>query len=161
MPRIVLTIRTRKYLVPSFYRGEVPTHVFNSAEYVLEVTNVEATASSTLDWHAAWIESRELKTLNSELEEFARCRRSPSIRTKQQPQRCTTWLYQVETLLQRDILGHWRDPMYLLAKLVLNVIACLFIGFTFFKADDSIQGTQNKLFVSFPRPVTLRERTRR
>jgi len=141
------------YLAPSSYREEVPTHVFNSAEYVLEVTDAEVTASSTLDWHAAWIESKELKILNSELEGFARCRRSPSIRTKRHPQHCTTWLYQVATLLQRDVLGHWRDPMYLLAKLVLNVVAGLFIGFTFFKADDSIQGTQNKLFVSFPRPV--------
>ena len=43
----------------------------------------------------------------------------------------------------------------MLAKLVLNVVAGLFIGFTFFKADDSIQGTQNKLFVSFLRPVIL------
>jgi len=129
------------YLAPSFCRGEVPTHVFYSAEYVLEVTDVKATVSPTPDRRAAWIESRGLRTLNFELEEFARCERSLSIRTKRHSQHCTAWLYQVATLLQRDMLGCWQDPMYLLVKLVLNVIAGLFIGFTFFKADDSIQGT--------------------
>jgi ATP-binding cassette subfamily G (WHITE) protein 2 (SNQ2) len=37
----------------------------------------------------------------------------------------------------------------LLAKLALNVVAGLFVGFTFFKAKDSIQGTQNKIFSVF------------
>ena len=39
-----------------------------------------------------------------------------------------------------------------MAKLALNAVGGLFIGFTFFKADDSQQGTQNKLFVSDPGP---------
>jgi len=33
-------------------------------------------------------------------------------------------------------------------RLALNVVAALFVGFTFFKAKSSIQGTQNKIFVS-------------
>jgi ATP-binding cassette subfamily G (WHITE) protein 2 (SNQ2) len=60
----------------------------------------------------------------------------------------TSWLYQVKTLWGREVVRHWRDPTYLLAKLALNVVAALFVGFTFFKAKDSIQGTQNKIFVS-------------
>ena len=39
--------------------------------------------------------------------------------------------------------------MYLMAKLILNIVGGLFIGFTFFKAKHSIQGTQNKLFAIF------------
>ena len=52
------------------------------------------------------------------------------------------------TLLKRDMERHWRDPTYLMAKLMLNIVGGLFIGFTFYQAKDSIQGTQNKLFVS-------------
>ncbi|KAF8957821.1 pleiotropic drug resistance ABC transporter [Flammula alnicola] len=37
-------------------------------------------------------------------------------------------------LLKRDADAHWRDPNYLMAKLMLNAIGGLFIGFTFFKA---------------------------
>jgi len=36
-----------------------------------------------------------------------------------------------------------------LAKLALNIVAALLIGFTFFKAKDSIQGTQNHIFSVF------------
>lgn len=60
----------------------------------------------------------------------------------------TSWLYQVKTLWEREVIRHWRDPTYMLAKLALNVVAALFVGFTFFKAKNSIQGTQNKIFVS-------------
>ena len=59
------------------------------------------------------------------------------------------------TLLRRDAQAHWRDPTYLIAKVALNIAAALLIGFTFFKAKDSLQGSQNKLFVRpFPCPVT-------
>lgn len=51
-------------------------------------------------------------------------------------------------MLRRDLQRHWRDPQYLVSKIALNIVAGLFIGFTFWKANDSIQGTQNRLFVS-------------
>jgi len=41
------------------------------------------------------------------------------------------------------------QPVYLMAKLVLNIGAGLFIGFTFFKSNNSQQGTQNQLFAVF------------
>jgi len=47
------------------------------------------------------------------------------------------------------MIRHWRDPTYLVAKLALNVVAGLFIGFTFFQAKYSIQGTQNHIFAVF------------
>jgi len=38
----------------------------------------------------------------------------------------------------------------------INSIASLMIGFTFFKAKDTIQGTQNKLFVgSLPQVLII------
>ena len=61
----------------------------------------------------------------------------------------TSWLYQTQTLLQRELQRHWRDPTYLGAKFALNICGALFIGFTFFKAKDTLQGIQNKIFVSF------------
>ena len=52
-------------------------------------------------------------------------------------------------LLRRDVSAHWRDPTYITAKVALNIASGLLIGFTFFKAKTTIQGTQNHLFVSF------------
>ena len=57
-------------------------------------------------------------------------------------------MYQLSLLFKRDAQAHWRDPTYLIAKIALNCAAALLIGFTFFKADLTIQGTQNHLFVS-------------
>jgi ATP-binding cassette subfamily G (WHITE) protein 2 (SNQ2) len=75
-------------------------------------------------------------------------RKRHAVDTEQHSEFSTSWLYQLKTLWAREVIRHWRDPTYLLAKLALNVVAGLFVGFTFFKAKDSIQGTQNKIFVS-------------
>lgn len=42
-----------------------------------------------------------------------------------------------------------------MAKIALNIVAGLFIGFTFFKAKDTLQGTQDKLFVRLTAPIRL------
>jgi len=57
--------------------------------------------------------------------------------------------YQIFELTKRNTQSHWRDATYLIAKMALNIVGGLFIGFTFFKANDSLQGTQNKLFAVF------------
>lgn len=49
--------------------------------------------------------------------------------------------------MKRDFQRSWRDTEYLIAKFALNIMAGLFIGFTFWRAKGSLQGTQNKLFV--------------
>ena len=53
-------------------------------------------------------------------------------------------------LFKRDAEAHWRDPTYLLSKVALNIGSALLIGFSFYQAKTTIQGTQNHLFVSFP-----------
>ena len=59
------------------------------------------------------------------------------------------WVYQVWHLLMCNFVPYWRSPSYLMAKLMLNIVGGLFIGFTFFKRSNSLEGTQNKnLFVS-------------
>jgi ATP-binding cassette subfamily G (WHITE) protein 2 (SNQ2) len=75
-------------------------------------------------------------------------RKRHAVDIEQHSEFSTSWLYQVRTLWEREMIRHWRDPTYLVAKLALNVVAGLFIGFTFFKAKDTIQGTQNHIFVS-------------
>jgi len=50
----------------------------------------------------------------------------------------TSLAYQVFELTKRNTLSHCRDATYLVAKLLLNIASGLFIGFTFFKAKDSL-----------------------
>jgi ATP-binding cassette subfamily G (WHITE) protein 2 (SNQ2) len=121
----------------------------HSAEYILDVIGAGATATTETDWHGVWKNSPEARAVHEELEVLLQDgRKRHAVDTEQHSEFSTSWVYQVKTLWEREAIRHWRDPTYLLAKLALNVVAALFVGFTFFKAKDSIQGTQNKIFVS-------------
>ena len=119
------------------------------AEYILEAIGAGATASSDIDWYAAWKKSPEAARVQDELEAIhTEGRSKPAVQARLQGEYPTSWFYQMSLLLQRDAQAHWRDPVYLIAKVALNIAAALLIGFTFYKAKTTIQGTQNHLFVS-------------
>lgn len=116
---------------------------------MLDVTGAGATARSDVDWYDVWNQSLEARNLQAELETIhAEGRNRPAVQETQKSEFATTWIYQLATLIQRDAQAHWRDPSYLIAKLALNIVAGLFIGFTFWHSKNSMQGIQNKLFVS-------------
>ena len=125
------------------------THILHRAEYILDVIGAGATATTDTEWNQVWKNSPEAKALEEELDVLLEDgRKRHAVDTEQHSEFSTSWLFQVKILWEREIIRHWRDPTYMMAKLALNIVAALFIGFTFFKAKDSIQGTQNKIFVS-------------
>lgn len=120
----------------------------------MDVIGAGATATTDTNWYDVWKGSAEARALEEELDILLQeGRKRHAVDTEQHSEFSTSWLYQVKTLWEREMIRHWRDPTYLVAKLALNVVAGLFIGFTFFKAKDSIQGTQNHIFVSHLRLV--------
>lgn len=44
---------------------------------------------------------------------------------------------------------YWRSPTYIYSKIVLCLVPALFIGFSFYMADNSQQGLQNQMFAVF------------
>ncbi|EJD01729.1 uncharacterized protein FOMMEDRAFT_126887 [Fomitiporia mediterranea MF3/22] len=122
----------------------------NPAEWMLDVIGAGATATTTIDWHEAWNNSVEAAKFKVHLEEMhEEGRKKPPVQATQKSEFATPWGYQLYVLLMRAFQAYWRNPTYIMAKQFLNIAAGLFLGFTFFKADDSIQGTQNKLFAIF------------
>lgn len=135
---------------------------------MLDVIGAGATASSNTDWHQVWLDSKERDILLEDLERIhSEGRSRPQAEATLHTEFASSWGYQTVTLFKRDMVDKWRNPTYLMAKLTLNIIGGLFIGrewlssfqqpchysllpirFTFFRAKNSIQGTQNKLFVS-------------
>jgi ATP-binding cassette, subfamily G (WHITE), member 2, SNQ2 len=116
---------------------------------MLDVLGAGATATSEKDWYEIWKKSKESLRLQVELDRIHAAGRSrPPVSASVQGTFATSWAYQVHRLLKRNFISYWRTPTYLMAKLALNIIGGLFIGFSFFKSKDTIQGTQNKLFVS-------------
>ncbi len=119
------------------------------AEYILEAIGAGATASTDIDWRAAWNRSPEADQVQGELERIhTEGRRKTPVQRRLESEYPTSWWYQMTLLLKRDAEAHWRDPVYLLAKLALNIAGGLIIGFAFFKVERTIQGLQNQLFVS-------------
>ncbi|KAF8156049.1 pleiotropic drug resistance ABC transporter [Crassisporium funariophilum] len=122
----------------------------NPAEYMLDVIGAGATATSVQNWYDIWQASPESKQIQQEIDTIhTEGRNRPAVQATIHAEFATPWLYQLWELLKRDAESHWRDATYLMAKLSLNVIGGLFIGFTFYQSKDSQQGTQNKLFAIF------------
>jgi ATP-binding cassette subfamily G (WHITE) protein 2 (SNQ2) len=144
--------KTREYstLCPGQFSTEL------RAEYMLDIIGAGATAVSDRDWHEVWLRSDGWKHLEDEIKEIHREGQTrPPIGATLKTQFATSWLYQIRVLFKRQHLVYWRDPTYLMSKLSLNIIGGLLIGFTFFKSENTLQGTQDKLFVRlrFPGPV--------
>ena len=126
------------------------------AEFMLDVIGAGATAVSDRDWHDVWLQSKAFTIAEADLERLhEEGRKHPPVGATLKSEFAEPWAYQAKTLVQRSFTCYWRDPTYLMSKLTLNIIGGLFIGFTFFKAKDSIQGTQNKLFVCHSRLGTF------
>ncbi|KAJ7707403.1 P-loop containing nucleoside triphosphate hydrolase protein [Mycena rosella] len=122
----------------------------NPAEFMLDVIGAGATASSAQDWGAIWRQSSESAAEQAALERIhAEGRSRGAVETAIHSNYAATWMQQATSLFRRDIRFRWRDPTYLLAKAVLNIVAGLFIGFTFYQAKASQQGTQNQLFAIY------------
>ncbi|KAG2118374.1 ABC-2 type transporter-domain-containing protein [Suillus clintonianus] len=122
----------------------------NPAEYMLDVIGAGAAAVSTTDWYDVWKHSLEAMQLQVQIEKMHEHGRTRSRQLGvRYPVFATTWLHQFTTLTQRNFQAYWRNPTYIRAKFVLNIVGGLLVGFTFFQADNSLQGTQNKLFSIF------------
>ncbi|KAG6380437.1 hypothetical protein JVT61DRAFT_8576 [Boletus reticuloceps] len=122
----------------------------NPAEFILDVIGAGATSTSKEDWHQIWINSPESTLVDNEINAIVSQRQDTSAVTAAIGSGfATPWIYQAWLLLVRNLTHYWRSPTYLMAKLMLNIVGGLFIGFTFFQRNNSLAGTQNKLFAVF------------
>lgn len=122
----------------------------NPAEYMLDVIGAGATATTAFDWYSIWKASPESAATQREIEAVqTEGKNRPAVEAELHSEFATSWGYQVKELLLRNLQSYWRDPTYLMAKLILCIVSGLFIGFTFWKSKDTVQGIQNKLFSIF------------
>ena len=127
-----------------------------SAEYMLDVIGAGASGTSQQNWDEIWKASPEAKYVEQEIDAIHKeGRNRTAVTATLRSEFATSRTYQVWELLKRDAESYWRDPTYLVAKLSLNAVGGLFVGFTFFKSPDTQQGTQNKLFVCRSTPQVI------
>ena len=123
----------------------------NPAEYMLTMVGAGASGHATQDWHEVWKNSdeasgvqRELARIKSVMGAEASHEGADSHGEFAMP--FVSQLYHVTT---RVFAQYWRTPGYVYSKFVLGVVSALFIGFSFFHADSSLQGLQDIIFSIF------------
>ncbi|KAG1804202.1 hypothetical protein EV424DRAFT_308284 [Suillus variegatus] len=117
---------------------------------MLDTIGAGTTTTTSVDWHDIWKRSPEAVGLQAQTERIhAEGRTRPSVETERRSEFATSWIHQAVSLTKRNFLAYWRNPTYLIAKIILNIAGGLLIGFTFYNSKDSLQGTHNKPFVQF------------
>ncbi|CAH6723460.1 pleiotropic ABC efflux transporter of multiple drugs Cdr1p [[Candida] jaroonii] len=123
----------------------------NPAEWMLHVVGAAPGSHAKQDYFEVWKNStefaevrRELDYMENELVNIPK-EDSPDAHKKYAASMFKQYLYVTWRVLQQD----WRTPTYIYSKIFLVVTAALFNGFSFFKADLSVQGLQNQMFSVF------------
>jgi len=122
----------------------------NPAEYILQVIGAGATAKVDRDWADVWEQSDEGKAAIQETlavkAEYASDANRQYDNLSPTGVYAVSWFTQYITVQRRIFQIYWRSPDYIKAKVLLNVVAGLFLGFTFYEQDTSstVQGLQNK-----------------
>ncbi|KKY26811.1 putative abc transporter [Diplodia seriata] len=126
----------------------------NPAEWMLEVIGAAPGSHTEVDWHQAWRNSAEYKSVKDELRQMREelpQKTQPSSGDEKASFRefAVPFGFQLWEVTKRVFEQYWRTPSYIYSKLILVVASGLFVGFSFFKAKNSQQGLQNQMFAIF------------
>ncbi|KAK8233406.1 ABC-2 type transporter [Phyllosticta capitalensis] len=125
----------------------------NPAEYMLECVGAGASGKSVQDWHEVWKNSKEAREVQTELDRIHRDMINEPVAGEDeednQGEFALSFMSQLYHVSYRIFQQYWRMPGYVWAKIALGVSSGLFIGFSFWKGDKSLQGMQNILFSVF------------
>ena len=125
----------------------------NPAEYMLTMVGAGPTGKSNTDWADIWKKSEETQNIQKELQQI-----KDEMGSKQSDEKdvegshnefAMPFIAQLREVTIRVFQQYWRTPGYISSKILLGVASALFIGFSFFHADNSQQGTQDVIFSIF------------
>lgn len=123
----------------------------NPAEWMLEVIGAAPGHTTDKDWPEIWKQSPEKSAVKAELAQMTRDlstkpRAESAAGTGEFAVPFSTQLY---VCTKRVFEQYWRTPSYIWSKVFLCTATAAFIGFSFFMANNSLQGMQNQMFAIF------------
>ncbi|CAL5867147.1 uncharacterized protein PFLUO_LOCUS1359 [Penicillium psychrofluorescens] len=123
----------------------------NPAEWMLEIIGAAPGSHADRDWADEWNNSPERTQVRRELaemkEELLQIPVPPP--TAGYGEFATPLWYQFVVCIHRMFQQYWRSPSYMYAKAAMCIVPPLFIGFTFWRMPNSLQGLQNQMFAIF------------
>ena len=123
----------------------------NPAEWMLEVIGAAPGSHTDIDWYDTWRNSPELERVHRELDDMKNERSQILQRVSTKDHKAeyrefaATFPVQLTEVQKRVFAQYWRTPSYIWSKLSLVIASGLFIGFSFFRADNTQQGLQNQM----------------
>ncbi|KAJ5787614.1 hypothetical protein N7457_002604 [Penicillium paradoxum] len=137
-----------EYLEANGARPCGPTE--NPAEYMLDVIGNGTEGQAPIDWVGAWRKSPQYQKVLEEIELLIALSSDITLSEPTQiDEFAMPFVTQFCEVMKRDFQQYYRQPEYILAKFGAGVFCGLFIGFSFWKSDNSSQGFQNVLFSLF------------
>lgn len=126
----------------------------NPAEWMLEVIGAAPGSHSDIDWPAVWRDSPERGKVHEHLAELKNTlSKKPVEASSNDPSTykefAAPFSVQLYECLVRVFSQYWRTPVYIYSKAALSILTALYIGFSFFQAQNSLQGLQNQMFSIF------------
>lgn len=119
----------------------------NPAEYMLEIVGDESA-----DWVGTWKDSPEAAEVQREIDDIHK-KQGGQPENDDDPtahsEFAMPFTAQLTEVTYRVFQQYWRMPSYIMAKMVLSAASGLFIGFSFYNADNSLQGMQNVIYSLF------------
>lgn len=124
----------------------------NPAEWMLDVIGAAPGSHSDIEWPKVWRESPEYAKVQEHLPEL-----KSTLSVKPQDDAdpdafkefAAPFGIQLWECLVRVFAQYFRTPSYIWSKAALCILTSLYIGFSFFQANNSIQGLQNQMFSVF------------
>ncbi|PYH93948.1 hypothetical protein BO71DRAFT_484181 [Aspergillus ellipticus CBS 707.79] len=123
----------------------------NPAEWMLEVIGAAPGSHADRDWAEVWSQSSEHAQVLLDLAQMKQelLQRPPPPRMVGYGEFAMPLWTQFLLCAQRMFQQYWRSPSYIYSKASMCIIPPLFIGFTFWREPNSIQGLQNEMFAIF------------
>ncbi|KDN44914.1 putative SNQ2-ABC transporter [Tilletiaria anomala UBC 951] len=127
----------------------------NPAEYILECIGAGAAASTDKNWSAMYKESELYMQMQSDLAKIFARRDDPQFDAKDADlaakEFATGFFTQLWAVEKRTIMFYWRNPVYIWAKLGLNIVSGVFVGSSFYGQGKkgTIASLQNQIFGVF------------
>lgn len=126
----------------------------NPAEWMLEVIGAAPGSHSEIDWPAVWRDSPEHEGVLDHLAELKstlsqKSVSSPNADPASYNEFAAPFTVQFWECLVRVFSQYWRSPVYIYSKASLSILTSLYIGFSFFQAENTQQGLQNQMFSVF------------
>ncbi|OTA01456.1 PDR-type ABC transporter [Trichoderma parareesei] len=146
----VMTSYFERHGAPKCSPGE------NPAEWMLQAIGAAPGSTTEIDWHQAWLESKEYQQVQAELQRLkdegnstaANSHHDANDKASYAEFAAPFWS-QFLIVTQRVFQQIWRTPSYIYSKFFLCLLVSLFIGLVFLNAPLSIQGLQNQMFAIF------------